>query len=835
MDAVTGRPPTLDTTGLDDLAQRLRELRLTSGGPSFSEIARRVGALRTARGVHASERTPGRVTVYDCFRDGRRRVDIDLIVDIVRALGEDDDAVARWRALCVDAQRRHEASAFVASHTALPPATDVSIGRSAELAAILAASGPVVIAGMPGSGKTHLAHRAVRELVRRGSVAGAVVVDVRGYDPVNGMPRPRAVRDAVARALDLEPDGGRRAARIADIAEALARSNRALLLDDVSSFDQIRGLLERIVATPLLVTTRTAFPLEGAAEAIELPTWSDEDTVELLRSVVGTARVDDEPAEAAAIAQLVGGLPLAAVLTASRVVARPDWSLRDHRDALRARLEGMRLDDAVAESIALSYAALDAPSARALRLLASQPADDLATERFSALLDHPADAVSAALVAAHCAEPTAEGRIGLHALVRAYAAARSWDEDPQAARDAALDRLAESYLAGAWSAAEALYPGHISRSRSARVPVAIDPADAKAWLERETPGFADVWRTLSERRPDVVIEASEALGRHYERQGMHRFGLELHRRALDAARRIDNVAGMASAENQLGQTLVRMGERTAVPHLERAVELARTADTPRVLLSASNALAIVAAQSGDLHGALARFADARDTAESAGFAELLPPLTDNVGIMHRRLGDLDAAAVQHRRAHELADAIGDRGMAATALANLSEVLLLQGDAHGAADAAERAGDLATAAASAATRAYALTNLGAALFALGDAAGARDRHLDALARARAMADPVLTASILNSLAQALDALGDEAAALDALAEALSLADAAGTTFERGRALLEIARIDARNGRTADARAGYEAVVAAFSEADTPEVRTARAALAALPAE
>ncbi|WP_177239781.1 hypothetical protein [Streptomyces monashensis] len=74
---------------LDGLAERLTLLRQDAGSPSYTTITRRIGAARAARGVPAEERAPGRITVYDCFRTGRRRMDVELLSDIVQALGAD--------------------------------------------------------------------------------------------------------------------------------------------------------------------------------------------------------------------------------------------------------------------------------------------------------------------------------------------------------------------------------------------------------------------------------------------------------------------------------------------------------------------------------------------------------------------------------------------------------------------------------------------------------------------------------------------------------------------------------------------------------------------------
>ena len=73
--------------GLDSIAHDLRAMRSAAGDPSFAEVARRIAAARAARGVPAHERRMPRSTLYDCFQDGRRRIDSDAVVEIALALG----------------------------------------------------------------------------------------------------------------------------------------------------------------------------------------------------------------------------------------------------------------------------------------------------------------------------------------------------------------------------------------------------------------------------------------------------------------------------------------------------------------------------------------------------------------------------------------------------------------------------------------------------------------------------------------------------------------------------------------------------------------------------
>jgi hypothetical protein len=79
-----------------DVTAGLRALRTAAGNPSFAELASRVGDLRTRRRMPSQGRTPSRVTVHDCFRPGRSRLDVEL----VRALGGSETDVAHWRAAC---------------------------------------------------------------------------------------------------------------------------------------------------------------------------------------------------------------------------------------------------------------------------------------------------------------------------------------------------------------------------------------------------------------------------------------------------------------------------------------------------------------------------------------------------------------------------------------------------------------------------------------------------------------------------------------------------------------------------------------------------------------
>ncbi|MFX0537146.1 hypothetical protein ACQBAT_06605 [Ornithinimicrobium sp. Y1847] len=99
----------------------LRGLRTEAGLPSFSQIARSIGDARQARGVRPEAARPARSTVYDLFRDGRRRMDAELVGEVVVALGGSEEEARAWRSRC------HAAAAGLAHQRRSPVTLPVEV------------------------------------------------------------------------------------------------------------------------------------------------------------------------------------------------------------------------------------------------------------------------------------------------------------------------------------------------------------------------------------------------------------------------------------------------------------------------------------------------------------------------------------------------------------------------------------------------------------------------------------------------------------------------------------------------------------------------------------
>ncbi|MEV8374201.1 hypothetical protein AB0P21_15775 [Kribbella sp. NPDC056861] len=91
MESTAPSPGGVRTTA--ELGARLRALQVWSG-LSYREIHRRVLRSRQERGI---AELPAFNTTYRCLSPGRTRLDVELVVDIARAVLGSESRAAEWR------------------------------------------------------------------------------------------------------------------------------------------------------------------------------------------------------------------------------------------------------------------------------------------------------------------------------------------------------------------------------------------------------------------------------------------------------------------------------------------------------------------------------------------------------------------------------------------------------------------------------------------------------------------------------------------------------------------------------------------------------------------
>jgi DNA-binding SARP family transcriptional activator len=304
-------------------------------------------------------------------------------------------------------------------------------GRRAELAALPAGPGLVVVEGTAGVGKTslvvHLAHRIAVDFPD-----GQIFLNLRGYGPGQSMARSSSL-DLLLQAVGLRPDqlpadpGAR---------EALWRSRTAgrrmvVVLDNARSTDQVRPLLPG-PGSLVLITSRTELrglvAREGATR-MTLARMAPGEARAVLAEAIGEARVRDDSEGADEFLRRCAHLPLAIRVLGERAsrFARMPLS-RFLAEFLPPGLDGFDLvDDAETNLRAVfapSYDALCDGAAELFRRLGAHPGPDFGVGLASALLgtrEERARFLLDELVRAHLLERPEPHRYQFHDLLREYA------------------------------------------------------------------------------------------------------------------------------------------------------------------------------------------------------------------------------------------------------------------------------------------------------------------------------------------------------------------------------------------------------------------------------
>jgi tetratricopeptide (TPR) repeat protein/transcriptional regulator with XRE-family HTH domain len=702
--------------------------------------------------------------VRDLERGRTRWPHPDSVQRLADALGLRDEArrefiaaaarrvawASRSRAAAVPAGQPAPADGEQIVPRQLPGAVWPFVGRENELATLngllddVAAGRPtgVVIGsiqGMAGIGKTALVVHWAHQVAGR-FPDGQLYVNLRGFDP-SKTPTPPA--EAIRDCLEALPVPAERIPASLDAQASLYRSllsgkRMLVVLDNARDAEQVRPLLPSSPGCLVVITSRRQLTglaaTEGACQ-LGLDLLTEAGARELLTARLGAARLAAEPDAAAELTGLCGGLPLALVIAAARVAARPGLQLsaltQELKDA-QQRLDALDAGDAAASVRAVFACSVDsmpAPSARVFGLLGLHPGPDITVAAAASLAGIPHPQARRALndlAEAHLITEHAPGRFSLHDLLRAYASERSRAADADAAPRAAIGRLAGYYV---WTSRAATFLLNPAREKPALSAPALPPgvtpdeladdAQALAWFEAEhktllgvieqaaSTGFdtqawllswslADFldrrgswheWAMAQQialaaatRLGDLALQARavRGLGRACTELGALEDARDHFRRALDLDRQLGNDVGQANTYLALARVAEYLGRYDeALGHARQALDLLRAADDTAGQARALNGLGWFHAQAGSYQEALACCEEAlalyQRTEDRRGEATTC----DSLGYAHARLGHQAWAITCYQRAVAGFVELGDHP-------NLAGTLMRLGDAQHAA-------------------------------------------------------------------------------------------------------------------------------------------------------
>jgi tetratricopeptide (TPR) repeat protein len=849
--AFAALPDPAQATGIDDLVERLRLLKVWAGDPSYETIKDRVNAAWTGAGRPASERTI-RSTVANCFQPGRRRLNNDLVIAVVEALHPDTGYVARWLQALRVVGGETEAVSLVRVQASLPQELTGFIGRTGELNQLsdalrrAAETGEAMvisaIEGMAGVGKTQLAVHAGHRLLRENAFDRVLFVNLRGFHPDATQPPvdPGAVLDGFLRLLGMP---GQQiphdlAARAAAYRDRLAGTRTLIVLDNAATADQVRPLLPGTAGCLTLITSRR--DLAGLQPGIRLAIdvfSPDEAATFLTRSIPGNA----DPGAIARIARRCGYLPLALSLIAGHIRNTPGWTLADHADRLDERHHERRLDSGVELALNLSYQHLPSDQQRLFRLAALHPGQDFDAYAAAALADtDPATARDwlAHLRRDHLLLQATADRYTFHDLVRAYATGRAHDEDPPTERRAALTRLFDHYLAAAATVMETLHPDEAYRRlpippAATPVPDLTDSETARAWLDAERPNLVAVAAyTATQGWPSHTIHLGYALFRHLQ-GGYHTDALTVHGHALQAALDTDDLPGQAYALTDLGFAHMQQSRPgPAAEHFRRALDLFRQIDEPAGQARALYNLGVVAEQSGRRPAGIDYKQQAlvlhRQAGDRTGAARTLSGL----GISMVRSGRFPEAVDYYQQALALARQTGNRNSEAFALHGLGEVEVQSGRYEPAGEHLRQTLTLYRQLGNRGSEAGVLDSLGLLHTRLGRPDQATECYRRALTIFREIGVRAGEAWALNGLGEAAQLAGRPADALGHHIAARTIATDLAARDQQARAHAGLGDAHATLGKHTEARGHYHHALTLYADLGVPEADVIRARLAEL---
>ncbi|MCO8269051.1 tetratricopeptide repeat protein [Actinoplanes sp. TRM 88003] len=809
-------PDPAPARSLDDLTTLLRALKAWAGNPSYELITERVNSERPAK----------RATVSDCFRSGRRRVDNDLFIAVVRALRPDRGYVAQWRQALRVVAGETRAAAQVRTQDALPADPPEFTGRAAELSQLRRdPAGLATIEGMAGVGKTQLAVHAAHLLAADHPYDHVLFVDLRGFhiDPAQPPADPSAVLDSLLQLLGLP---ARRiphdlTARAAAFRDHLAHRRALIVLDNAADDQQVRPLLPDAPGVRTLVTSRRSLATLAASTRLTLSVFT--------------------PDEARAFLSQAGN-PLPG--DSHTAALEPDGS-----QVRSPRLDGGHAADLRVDGSQVASSGPDLPHAGTRSPNEQRAARPIADDSHGARLDSdgsypgsldPDDATALARIAEHCGYlPLALGLVSSHVRARpGWTLFDHADRLDQKRRDRRLETGVELALRLSYQGLPpdrqrllrlvALHPGQD-----------LDPYAAAALAEAEPHDVAAHLRSLAD---DHLL-----LTRRPGRYGFHDL---VHAYALEAGADEDSPSERRAARTRLFDYFVATAaaamdslhpaekqRRPKVPEIAHAQPALSTPEQARIWLDTERSeLTAVAATSGwpeqtlRLSGTLFRYLDGGHYSDALTIhghaqaaAEALEDLAAQAqavlgyGTTHSRLGRYDEAGEYLRRSLDLFLRAGDLLGQARALANLGNVDARL--AHYASAADYYAGAMRTFrdAGDPAGEARALGNLGSVEERLGRYDAAAEHLSSAVALSQSLGDRTGQAQNLDNLGSVETARGHPHTATAHHERSLTLFQSLGNESGEAWALYGLGAAQTQLGRTTPATNYLVRALALFQKA------------------
>jgi DNA-binding SARP family transcriptional activator/Tfp pilus assembly protein PilF len=706
----------------------------------------------------------------------------------------------------------------------LPARVGHFAGRTRELATLdrLLADAPgddagiAVVPGPAGVGKTALAVQWAHAVADR-FPDGQLFLDLRGHDARAALTPAEALAHLL-RSLGVPADRiPADQAECAGLYRSLMNGKRILVvLDNAPAADRIVPLIPASTANRVVVTGRssmTALATRHAVLPVVLDVLTDGEAVDLLVNVLGSRPVAEDPAAAAEVARLCGGLPLALRIAAAKLVGHPERRIRDVVTELAGanRLDVLAVDGdsrSVRTVLASAYRELSAPAARVFRLLGLHPGPTFDAHVAAALAGIPLAEASAAvteLAAVHLATPAGRSRYRCHDLVRLFARQCAEIDEPPRGRVEAGALLVDWYRVAVGAACRVIEPGRdrvtTPPPRSPELlPFAQEHHAALEFLDGERDNLLPIVRYAADHGHEAAAwQLTYLLTGFYDSRGHWRDRVEMCRVAVDAAARLGDPAAQGLMQSALGVARIMTREfHAALESLTEALSVMRACGDRRGEGHVLNNMAAAYSRLRRFDDAVGAFRQALALHTASGHQLGVALALNNTGHTYVRMGDPERGLGDLTAALEISREIGNPRLEAAVLHSLGEAALMRGEPAEALDHLGRALEVHRLIGDRQYEAETLDGLGLAYLGQGKVAEAFDHLYRALGLTRDIADPHLEAITLANLGRAHLEEGNLAVAAEHLRLSLALRTRVPDPHEEARVHCVLAELERRAG-------------------------------------
>lgn len=424
------------------------------------------------------------------------------------------------------------------------------------------------------------------------------------------------------------------------VRELLAHKKTLVILDNARHSDEINPLLPPSGSCAVIITTRyqNLFATSGTLRFALGPFNAEkEEALQLFVRTLGEEWVEQERTSLQAIAQILGHLPLAIAIAASRLAYEPGWSTTDFLKRLyqeKKRLTELAYENqSVRLSTNLSYEVLHPHQQVFFASLGAFASETLSTEAIAyvtglsldEVMDHLRKLYSLSLV--QIGQP---GHYRLHPLLRDYAREKL---ETETAKERVFERLVSFFV-------------EYVEVHTKEFPL----------LDAEIDNIlAALEQAFSQNLKDEFMYGTIALCPFLRARGLYTLAMTNLERARGTAVSLNNKRALTTILFHLGSILRRQGQnQLAAPHLQEGLVFARQLEDPELISMILGELGVVLCRIGEyMQGAL-YFEESLALARQIGNVELICTSLIYVGVNASEEGDISQAEVYYQEGLALA-------------------------------------------------------------------------------------------------------------------------------------------------------------------------------------